>query len=589
MLSGDEVLQLLLALGTLLAVSRVLGELARRLRQPVVLGEILAGLLLGPTLLGRLAPAAQSWLFPDSGRVATVLDGLSTLALALFLLVAGLEVDLRAMWRQKRTTLVAGLAGMLLPFVLGLSLAALAPAAVGRTAAEDPRLFVLFFATAMSISALPVIARTLMDLYLYRSDFGMSVVAAAMLNDIVGWLIFAALLGELHAGSAAAPSPGLAAALALGFALIALTVLRWVVHRMLPWIQAHTAWPSGVLGFALVLTLLGAAFTQYAGIHAIFGAFLVGVALGDSRHLRERTRATISDFVASIFSPLFFGTIGLRLDLVEDLEPWVCSVVLVVACCGKLLGCGLGARLSGVSRREAWAFAFAMNARGSMEIVLGLLALEAGLIGQTTFVALLVMAVVTTMLTGPALQLLLERRAPRPWTDHLSPAAFVARLSATTRRGAIEELARALAASEPTLEAGQVTEAVWERERHVGSGLGAGVAAPHVRIEGLARPRIALGISLAGVDFDALDGAPARILLLLATPAGEDAVHLALLGQVGGSLSDPVLRASLLQAETHAEVLAHVRAFAGRLTPPVRGAGVSASAGRQGTPGNGSG
>jgi len=552
MLDQAEALRLLVSLGVLLGAARVLGEFAVRARQPAVIGEILAGILLGPTVLGRIAPRAGGWLFPAEGQAALVLDGLGALALVLFLLVAGMEVDLSAALRRRRVALLAGATGMALPFALGWGLAAAVPSWLGYGADPPSPLFAPFFAVALSISALPVIARTLMDLHLYRSDLGMAVVAAAMLNDLVGWTVFAILVGSIGGPSGAGLPPVLGAGLTLGFSLLALTVARRGLDRALPWILAHTTWPAGILGTAVVSALLGAAVTELAGVHAIFGAFLVGVALGDSRHLRGHARATIASFVGSVFAPLFFAGIGLRLDFLAHLDLRACLVVLGAACAGKLVGCGLGARWAGLPAREAWAFGFAMNARGSMEIVLGLLALKSGLIGEATFVALVVMAVGTTLMSGPALRRLLQLREPRPWIDYAGARCFVPRLAARSRRDAIAELASTL----PGNGGGDVLDRVWERERVTPTGLGSGVAIPHARIEGLRAPLVALGLSPAGIDFDAVDGAPAHVIVLLLTPLGDDARHLELLARIGRTLTDPVLRPALQEAQTFTELRA---------------------------------
>jgi mannitol/fructose-specific phosphotransferase system IIA component (Ntr-type) len=188
-----------------------------------------------------------------------------------------------------------------------------------------------------------------------------------------------------------------------------------------------------------------------------------------------------------------------------------------------------------------------------MEIVLGLLALESGLIGQTTFVALLVMALATTMMSGPALRFVLRLREPVPWIEHASARSFVPELRARTRRDAIAELAATLAAPPAAI------AEIQERERLAPTGLGAGVAVPHARIDGLPAPAIALGLSARGIDFDALDGAPARVVVLLLTPRGKDADHLELLAQIGRTLSDGRLRARLLDARTFTELLAILR------------------------------
>ena len=551
MFPGDEVLRLLASLAVLLGLARLLGELAQRLGQPAVLGEILAGVLLGPSALGRLAPDSAAWLFPDQGPAAHAVEGLSILALILFLLVAGMEVDLSAALRRRRLTLIAGSAGMALPFVLGWVVALSVPDLVGGRDGREPELFAPFFAAALSISALPVIARILMDLHLHRSDFGSSVVAAAMLNDLVGWMIFAVLV---WLASGTGPHPLLGAGATLGFTLVALTVVRRAIDRALPWLLANTSFPAGFIGAAVVLALAGAAFTQLAGVHAIFGAFLVGAAIGDSRHLREHARATLSGFVQSVFAPIFFATIGLRVDFVAHFDGVMCLVVLALACCGKLVGCGLGAYAAGLRRREALAFGFAMNARGSMEIVFGLLALEGGLIGERTFVALVVMALVTTWTSGPALRWLLRLRR----RGGVEVRAFVPRLSARSPRAAVQELVEALPARSG-LDRARAVELVWERERLMPTGLGAGVAVPHARVDGLAAPEVALGLSPAGLDFDAPDAAPCHLVALLLTPRGEDATHLELLSELAELLLDARLRARLHEAGTLTEVRAVLR------------------------------
>src|SRR5262245_17866562 len=283
-----EATRLLFGLAVLLLAARGLGELAQRWGQPSVLGELVAGILLGPALCGRLLPEVSEYLFPRSGATHAVFEGMRTLAVAMFLMVAGLEVDLSTALRRGRTALIVSVAGIAAPFVLGLGTALAIPGAVGREAGSHPLFFALFFATALSISALPVIAKTMMDLYLYKTEFGMTVIAAAILDDLVGWMVFAALLGAARPEA----SGGVVSIVMLtfGFAVVALTVGRWAIHRALPWIQAHTSWPFGVLTFSIALALLGAALTDWIGIHAVFGAFLAGVALGDSAHLRQRTR-----------------------------------------------------------------------------------------------------------------------------------------------------------------------------------------------------------------------------------------------------------------------------------------------------------
>lgn len=561
-MTPHETTMMFLALGVMLAAALALGEVARLLRQPAVLGEILAGVLLGPTLLGRFAPGWTSQLFPQQGTVAVALQGMTTLAVTLFLLVAGMELDLSTIWRQGRTAITVGLAGIIIPFGFGFLAAWVAPALMGQEPGGNRLIFSLFMATALAISALPVIARTLLDLNLYRSDLGMIIIAAAIFNDLFGWIIFAVILSLMD--NPARPSLGLGwvVALTVGFAAAMLTVGRWIIHRLLPWIQAYCSWPGGVLGFALVLALLGAAFTEWAGVHAIFGSFLVGVAIGDSPHLREQTRTTLRQFISFIFAPLFFASIGLRVDFISHFDLRLTLLVLAIACAGKILGCGLGALQSGMERREAWAVGFGLNARGAMEIVLGLLALQYGLIGAPLFVALVIMALVTSMMSGPIMARLLRGRKSRRLADALTARTFLNHLNSATRRGAIRELAHAAAvASGVSPEA--VDEAVWAREELLSTGLDKGVAVPHARLEGVVAPVVALGFSEDGIDFDSPDGAPARIIFLILTPLQDGGAQLELLADIARTFRDPAINHKVLQVHSYVQFLALMKTEVG--------------------------
>jgi Kef-type K+ transport system membrane component KefB/mannitol/fructose-specific phosphotransferase system IIA component len=556
-LNQSEITALFLALGLLLATARLLGELARRFNLPAVLGEILAGILWGPTVFGAMAPEWRVFIFPRNGGGALAFDGLTTLAIVLFLLVAGMEVDLSTVWRRGRVALNVGIAGIVVPFAMGFAAAWYLPGLLGRETGADPMIFALFMATALSISALPVIAKTLMDLNLYRSDLGMLIVAAAVLNDLVGWIIFAVILGMIGTAPTAL-SIGQTIWLTLGFALIMLTVVRWALNRSLPWIQAHTSWPGGVLGFALSLALIAAAYTEWIGIHAIFGSFLAGVALGDSKHLREKTRATIDQFVSFIFAPLFFASIGLKVNFIANFDLVLVVVVLVIATLGKVLGCGLAGRLSGLDRREAWALGFGMNARGAMEIILGLLALKNGVIGERLFVALVVMALVTSLMSGPLLQRLLRLKKPRRFTDFFTAKTYVNPLSAQSRPEVITELAK-VAAEANGLDVEKIIRAALAREKLMATGIGQGVAVPHARLPDLEAPLVTIGMSVAGIDFDAPDDEPAHLIFLILTPVHDDGAQLEILADIAATFKIKEIRDKAMSVAGFTEFLALVR------------------------------
>ncbi len=556
-LSHGEIITLLLALGVLLGTARLLGEIARKLRQPAVIGELFAGILLGPTILGQAWPEASATLFPREGPLPVSLHALTTVAITLFLLVAGMEVDLSTIWRRRKVALSVGIGGMVVPFALAFPLAWLLPVTMDSGAAASELTFPLFFATAMAISALPVVAKILIDLQLFKTDIGMTVIAAAVFNDIVGWLIFALVLAMMGRAGEGGPALWQTVLLTLAFAGVMLTIGRAAVERVLPWLHAHASVPGSVLGFAATGAALCAAFTEWLGVHAIFGAFVFGIAFGDSRHLRQSTRETIDQFVSFIFAPLFFASIGLRVDFAANFDLGLVVLVLVVATVGKLAGCVVSARWAGFVRREAWAVAFGLNARGAMEIILGLLALEAGLIGERMFVALVVMALVTSMTSGALMQRALGRVKPVRFWDFTGPKHYVHALEATDRDGAIAELARAAVVGAKTpVDAEAIRASAWAREKLVSSGIGQGVAVPHARIPGLAQPLVAIGRSRRGIDFDSRDGQPTRLVVLLVTPLENAELQLRLLASVAQVCQDEATVNRLLGAANWTEFLA---------------------------------
>ncbi|CAN5206954.1 hypothetical protein BH09BAC3_BH09BAC3_03630 [soil metagenome] len=395
-------------LSVMLAFGRIMAEVARKFKQPAVVGEILAGLILGPTILGTFSPDAFEMLFPKTGTSAVVLDGFTKVAVVMLLFIAGLEVDLRIVFQQGKQALFSSFFGLIIPFFLGFAIPFLFPDFFGDNG-TDHLLFALFMGTAMAISALPVIIRIMMDLKLFRTKIGMLVVASAMVDDIIGWMIFSIILGMIGKGGQI--SVGYTLLITVGFTAFMLTIGRGLLNRLLPWVNKKLAWPGGLLSLSLALCFLAAAFTEYIGIHAVFGAFIVGIALGDSEHMSERAKEIVHQFINNIFAPLFFVAIGLKVNFLLNFNPWITLVIIFIAFAGKIIGSGLGTRLGGFTWRESLAAGFGMNARGAMEIILGIVALENGLINEVIFVSLVIMALVTSMTSGPLMKWMLGKSA----------------------------------------------------------------------------------------------------------------------------------------------------------------------------------
>ncbi|HNU43588.1 MAG TPA: cation:proton antiporter [Cyclobacteriaceae bacterium] len=405
-LGQHEVMNLLIQLGVMLLMGRLFAEAARKLKQPAVVGEILAGIILGPSILGMLNPDWFHQLFPI-GSSSLVLDGFVQAAVVMLLFIAGLEVDLHIVLQQGRQAFYTSTLGLIIPFAFGFLFPYFLPDFFGSTNETRHLAYSLFMGTSMAITALPVIARILMDLNIFKSRMGMLVISSAMINDLIGWLIFSVVLGMI--GGSQNMSLWNTVLLTVGFTIAMLTVGRWFINRGLPWVNQKLAWPGGLLSLALALCFFAAAFTEYIGIHAVFGAFIVGVALGDSEHLSERAKEIVHQFINNIFAPLFFVSIGLKVNFIENFDLTLTLAIIAIAFAGKIVGSGWGTRLGGFSWRESMAAAFGMNARGAMEIILGLVALENGLINERVFVSLVIMALVTSMSSGPLMKWMLRK------------------------------------------------------------------------------------------------------------------------------------------------------------------------------------
>jgi Kef-type K+ transport system membrane component KefB/mannitol/fructose-specific phosphotransferase system IIA component (Ntr-type) len=556
-LTPHDVMVVFLALAALLASAKFAGELVKKFNQPSVLGEIIAGILLGPTVLGHFRPELYGLLFPHTGPVALVLDGVTAISVVFFLLTAGIEIDLASIFRQGKSALLVSSFGMVIPFAFGFLSAAAFPQFLGADEGANRLVFALFIGTALSISALPVVARILMDLNLLRTDMGTVVMSSAMFDDLAGWILFGLVLGMMNPQANAGHGIRHTIILVLSFAVLMLTVGRWLIHKILPFIQAHTTWPGGVLGFIFSITLASAAFAEYAGIHAVFGAFITGAAVGESPHLRERTSEHIHQIVTNVFAPLFFASIGLHTDFVANFHLEVTAVILAVACLGKVLGAGWGARLGGMDFRTSIGIGLAMNARGAMEMILGILALQAGLIHEPMFVAIVVMALVTSLISAPAIRLLIRGQKSVTLKEVVSSDLFLTTVKSDTKNGVLREMCDKAA---PVV--GNSSERFFrlisERERVNNSGWRFGVAVPYARIDGLLRPIAVIGKTEKGVDFGSRDGRPSKLIVLILTPDNRSQQDL--LAEAGQLFSKKEMVDRALAANSFVELAAALNA-----------------------------
>ncbi len=399
----------LFQLFTVLSLALALGETFRRLGQPTVIGEILAGVLLGPSVLGALSPETWSALFP--GPQTQLLGSLAWFGSVFLLLVAGTEVNVATLHREGRTVIFTSILGIVVPFGVGLAFALWLP---GDYLVDPSRrwLFALFLATAMSISAIPVVAKILIDLKIMTSAVGHIIMGSAILNDLVGWMFFAVILSQIGITEGQQSIVGVIA-LTVGFSVLCLTLGRGLTARVFAFFHGRRLPPEGILGLAVLMAFLCAALTSWIGIHAIFGAFLAGVMIGETGELKNHSLDVLRNLVLSIFAPIFFATMGMRANFLAHFDLLLVLGVLTIACIGKIAGGAIGAYWGGMRWSSALAVGFGLNARGAMEIILAFLALEYGLINERVFVALVITAVATSIMSGPLIKWALARK-PTP-------------------------------------------------------------------------------------------------------------------------------------------------------------------------------
>jgi len=397
----------------MLTCAVLFGQAMRRLHQPVVLGELIGGLVLGPTVLGALFPHGYSWLFPPTETLRLAQDSVIKLGMLFFMFVAGLEVNLSRLQQRAWSTILTSILGIAVPFGLGFGAVMLWPDLWGALVESNLTLFAMFIGAALSISALPVIARTLGDLGLLKHQLGIIVMAAATINDLIGWSLFSLILVNLRPDHTEGGSAWLTLASLIIFLGLTLAAGRWFGRRGINWVQTHLSWPGSFIGIIAVIVLAAAATAEAIGVHAFLGAFLVGVGMQQNVDKPHEVYRAIEQIAVNFLAPIYFVSIGLQANFTVNFDWPLVLVVTSVATIGKVVGAGGGAWLSGMPFRSALAIGFGLNARGAMEIILASVALEYGLIDQRIFVALVVMALVTSMLSGPVIRWLFKKeRSP---------------------------------------------------------------------------------------------------------------------------------------------------------------------------------
>jgi Kef-type K+ transport system membrane component KefB len=409
---------LLIQVGVILAMARLIGPLFRKAGQPQVLGEMVAGILLGPSLMGWGAPGISAALFPPASL--GFLSSLSQIGLLLFMFLVGLELNPRILREQKHAAIVTSHVSIIMPFFMGTVLALyLYPRLSDDRVAFTH--FALFVGTAMSITAFPVLARILTERNLIHSRVGTITIACAAVDDVTAWCILAGVVLLVRASSVAVPLWLTLTGTAL-YVCVMLYGTRRALRSLERTFQARDRLTQDMLGLILLLVLASGWVTESLGIHALFGGFLMGVIMPKDQRFVSAIREKLESLTVVLLLPIYFAFTGLRtsIGLLSGADMWFyTAIIIAVAIAGKFGGATLSARLSGVSWREAGTIGILMNTRGLMELVILNIGLDIGVISPALFTMMVVMALVTTFMTTPLLELM--QPVPQHWQE-LAPA-----------------------------------------------------------------------------------------------------------------------------------------------------------------------
>lgn len=411
---------LLVQISLILLAARTVGWLFRRVGQPHVIGEMVAGILLGPSLMGWVAPGVSAALFPPASL--GLLNSLSQIGLLLFMFLVGVELNPRFLRGRKHAAVAISHVSIVIPFFLGTLLALYLYPRLSDDSVPFTH-FALFVGTAMSITAFPVLARILTERNLIHSEVGAVTIACAAVDDVTAWCILAGVILLVRAASAALPL--WLTLIGTAVYVVIMVCARRALHRFENLYRPRGAMTQDLMGVVLLLVFLSALVTERLGIHALFGAFLMGAIMPKDQGFADAIKQKLESLTVVLLLPLYFASTGLRtsIGLLTGSDMWFyCGLIIVVAVAGKFGGATLGARISGMPWREAGAVGILMNTRGLMELVVLNIGLDIGVISPTLFTMMVLMALVTTFMTTPLLELVYPVQQQRQELAAVMPA-----------------------------------------------------------------------------------------------------------------------------------------------------------------------
>ncbi|WP_321329607.1 cation:proton antiporter [uncultured Ilyobacter sp.] len=530
-LNEGNILLFLIQLFVILSLSKFFGILLKRIKQPTVTSDILIGLFLGPTILGRVFPAFQLKLFPIDAIQQNMIETVGWLGLFLLLMTTGLEINFSSVWKQKKDALKISLSDIIIPIMVSVFPILLLPDKY-LIMPENRMTFSFFVATIMTISAMPVAIRGLHDLNILKSDTGFLIVSALTINDVIGWIIFTIILSIFTQESLQIDKIAYIIIFTLLFVYMALFHVKKLLNAFLFKISEQRLETTAEA--LSVVILLGIAFgiiTMKIGIHSLFGFFIAGILAGESKYFSQKSRTSIEQIVYAIFAPIFFVNIGLKIDFLANFDIFLAFLITAIGIFGRFLGAWVGSFFSKKSKIDKLIISVAHVPGGEMHIVVSLLALEYGLISKAIFIAIVFGAIFSSIIMGPWLAFLIKKSKNISLREFLSKKLIIQDLDAITTSEAIEKIS-ALISANKKIEYEVIKTQVLSRENMSNTSIEEGIALPHARLEIIDKPVIAFAFSKEGIYWNSPDGKKTKFIFLILTPKNDNIIQLKIIREL---------------------------------------------------------
>lgn len=536
-LSEHNLMIFLIQFAIILGLSKLIGSLFLKINQPTITGDLIIGLVLGPTILGRFLPGFFGAIFPVETVQLTMLDTIAWTGIMFLMLEAGLEINFDSVWKQRHHALVISLSDIFLPMLIAFFPVFFLPDKY-LLPGTDRVLFSLFIASIMTISALPVAIRVLQDMKILKTDLGVLIVSALTINDIIGWLFFTIILGIYSKGQTEIWFISKIFILTVTFTLLALTYGKKASNRVIEYIHHKKNNPgSAVITYVCLLGIVFGILTLKIGIHSLFGFFIAGLVAGQSNLIKEKDRQFFNHFVHSIFVPIFFVNIGLKLDFFANFDLLIVSLISFLGIFGRFVGAFVGSLAMKKNLQDSTAIGFAHTPGGEMHIVVGILAYESGLISQSVFIGIIVGAIVSSILFGPMLSLTYKLSKKFAIKQLFKYNQIFIDVDFKDKDECINFLCEEASKTVKMDKEFLLTE-VHKRESILSSALGSNLAIPHARIDNISKAYVFYARNVKGLEWDSPDGKPVNNIFLLITPSNQNNLQLQILSAIAKIFQD---------------------------------------------------